>query len=365
MRAFTLHLVFCAAMAVSAQVPVPFVTDQDRFMVFANGRFEKLEPRRPQEVHAMHEQLVYRDHEGRLKVFLPEGRRLHLLDSRAEGTVHATRSRIVWNSADTLKTVREGRAVVLMDRVERFGISDSLVVYIDSSLHQLSVLWKASARPLADVVEGSERPQWVQGGNTVAFFNKGDRRLSAFYRGEVRTLCDSTDVGIVAAGTDVIGFWDGNSKRFMVMHQGSLEFLSDLRPASVQAGTGMLAFVDGNGRLKCFANGKVHTVLDRIPSGYWLKDSVLTYLDDGRFMLFDPKGSIVVEPYVPEHWKVEGATLVYLNINRELHSISNGVRKRLGKEANITGFDLFGNRVMYRSPLGNTVVVTLRRTYVF
>lgn len=354
-----------SSIALHAQVPVPFVTDQDRFMVFANRRFEKLEPRRPQEVHPMHEQLVYRDHEGRLKVFLPEGRRLHVLESMADGVVKATRSRIVWNSADTLKTVREGRAVVLMDRVERFGVSDSLVVYIDSSLHQLSVLWKAKAIPLADVAQGSERAQWVQGGNTVAFFNKGDRTLSAFYRGEVRTLCDSTDVGIVSAGTDVIGYWDGNSKRFMAMYRGEEIFLSGLRPASVQAGNGMLAFVDGNGRLKCFSNGQVHTVLDRFPSGYWLKDGLLTYLDENRFMLFDPGGSIVVEAYVPELWKVEGERLVYLDINRELRGMSKGARVRYGNEANISSFDVFGDDLMYRSPLGHAVVVTPRGTYDF
>ncbi|MBK8497288.1 MAG: hypothetical protein IPL52_00380 [Flavobacteriales bacterium] len=356
---------FGAALIARAQVPVPFTTDEDRFMVFANRRFEKLEPRVPQEVHAMEGQVLYRDHEGRLKVFLPEGRRLHLLDSQANGVIRSTRSRIVWNNADTIKTVREGRAVVLMNNVERFAVSDSLVVYIDSNMHHLSVLWKNRSLPLADVTQGSERAQWVQGSNTVAFFNKSDRRLSMFYRGQVKVLCDSTDVGIVSAGGDVIGYWDGNSKRFMAMLRGEEVFLSDVRPASVKAGAGMLAFVDGNGRLKCFANGEVHTVLDRIPSGYWVNDSMLTYLDDNRFMLFDPRGSILVEPYVPERWQVEGGMLVYLNINRELHSIRNGKRERLGSEASIASFDLFGESVRYRSPLGNTVVVTPRRTYVF
>ena len=365
MRKVAGSLFFLASVLCVAQVPVPFVTDQDRFMVFANGRFEKLEPRPPQEVHAMEGQVVYRDHEGLLKVFLPEGRRLHLLDAKADGVVHATRSRIAWNNADTLKTVREGRNIVLMDGVERFAISDSVVVYIDSTLHQLSVLWKNHAIPLADVAQGSERPQWMQGSNTVAFFNKGDRKLFAFYRGGVRTLCDSTDVGIVATGGDVIGYWDGNSKRFMALYRGGEEFLSDLRPASVQAGEGLLAYVDGNARLKCFWKGEVHTVLGSIPTGYWVKDSLLTYLDDGRFMLFRPGGSEVVEPYVPEQWKIEGNTLVYLDINRELRGIRNGERVRFGNEANISWFDLFGGNVVYRSPLGNTVVVTPRRSYIF
>ncbi|MCB9183596.1 MAG: hypothetical protein H6591_06720 [Flavobacteriales bacterium] len=95
-----------------AQVPVPFVTEEDRFMVFAEGRFEKLEPRPPAFVHAMEGQVIYRDHQGQLKIFLPDGRRLHLLDRNGEEP-RGTRTRIAWLSHDTLKTVREGRRASL------------------------------------------------------------------------------------------------------------------------------------------------------------------------------------------------------------------------------------------------------------
>ena len=67
------------------QVPVPFVTAEDRFVVFANRRFEKMEPRPPQAVYAMNDELAYRDHEGRLKLFVPEGRRLVVLRSHQAG----------------------------------------------------------------------------------------------------------------------------------------------------------------------------------------------------------------------------------------------------------------------------------------
>lgn len=358
-------VVFCTAWRLCGQIPVPFVTNAERFMIMGNGRFEEMEPRPPREVHAMEGQVVYRDHEGQLKIFLPEGRRLHVLDRAMGGTVRATRHRLVWNSVDTLKTVREGRAVVLTDHVERFGVSDSLVVYIDSALHQMSVLWKGHVTPLADVLQGSERPQWLQGSNTMAFFNGTDRRLSAFYRGQLRVLCDSTDVGLVAVGGDVVAYWDGGGKRFMVMYKGGTQRLSELRPASVQAGAGIVAYVDGNGRFRCFKDGVVHTVLNTIPSGYWVRDSLLLYLERGQLKLFDPEGAILVEPYVPESWKVEAGDLVYLDINRELRGIRRGQRVRFGTEANIPSFDLFGDAVVYRSPMGDTVVITPRRTYTF
>ena len=349
----------------TAQVPVPFVNNTERFVVFHRGRFEELEPRLPKRVWAMEGQVVFVDAEGRFKVYEPENKRTHLLDRDPGSDVRATRHRIAWRMADTLKTLREGRALVLQEGVERYEVSDSLIVFTDTILHQLGVIWKGKSIPLADLVPGSERPVWMQGSNTVAFFNKEARTVFSFYRGKAQVLCDSTDVGIVATGGDVIGYWDGNSKRFMALYQGRTEFLSDLRPVSAQAGNGLLAFVDGNGRLKCFANGAVHTVMNEIPSGYWVKDSSLVYLDNGRFMLFNPQGSIMVENYVPERWMVEGSNLVYLDINRELRGIINGERVRFGSEAAIASFELFGSQVLYRSPLGNTVVATPKRTYLY
>ena len=364
-RSFVLVALLFAFCFAQAQVPVPFTSNTERFMVFHRGSFHEVEPRPPKSVFAMEGQVMYVDHDGHLKMYDPESDRMHLLDRDPGTDIRATRQRIVWHVHDTLKTERDGRAVPIMDRVQHYEVTDSLVVYIDSTLHQLGVLWKGRSHTLADVLPGSERPQWMQGSNTVAFFNKEARKVLYFHRGKVEVLCDSTDVGIVATGGDVIGYWDGNSKRFMAMYKGATLFLSDLRPLNAQAGEGMLAFVDGNGRLKCFQDGMVHTVSDEVPSAYWVKDRVLIYLDQGRFKLFRPEGSVLVEQYVPERWKVEGNMLVYLDINREVRGVRNGERVRFGSEANVATFDLFGDHVVHRNMVGNTVIATPKRTWAY
>ncbi len=364
------HLSFVLAMLVPqvaavAQIPVPFVSVTERLMVFQGGRFHELDPRPPKSMHAMHGQVVYVDHEGALKMYEPEHERLHLLDPGPVSDVRATRQRVAWRVGDTLKTEREGRAITVLEHVERYEVSDSLIVCIDSATHQMDVLWKGQMVPLAEVLAGSQRPQWMQGRNTVALFMKEARKLLCFHRGRMMVLCDSTDVGVAAAGGDVVGYWDANAQRFMAMRRGRSEFLSDVRPLSAQAGDDLLAFVDGNGRLKCFHKGIMHTVLGEVPSGYWVKDSTLVYLDKGEFKLFSPQGSITVERYVPESWKVEGDLLVYLDINREVRGVLRGERIRFGQEANIAAFDLFGGYVVYRNDVGNTVVASPRRTWTY
>src|SRR5436190_1987657 len=281
MRGILIMPFLCCCAWMSAQDPVPFTTTADRFMVFANGRFEKMEPRPPRQVFAMEEQLVYLDNEGRLKAFFPTGRRLHLLQANGVGEVRTTRHHIAWNSRDTLKTLRDGHEVVLARNVERFTVSDSVIVVHDSADHELQALWRGRSIPLAAVERGSENPQWTQAGNTVTFFNKASRTLILFYRGELLGLCDSTDVGIVAAGSDVVGYWDGNQREFRVMDHGTDRFLSDLRPVSAKAGDGILGFVDGSGTLKCFADGEVRTLTYQMPSAYWVQDSLLLFVEDG------------------------------------------------------------------------------------
>jgi len=351
---------------VAAQDPVPFITGEDRFMIFANGRFEKLEPRPPQRVFPMNEQVVYLDHDGGLKAFFAEGRRLHYLQAEGVGAVKFTRNRIAWNKRDTLMTLRDGRAVMLARNVEDFSVSDSLIVVHDSAHHELNVLWQGRTIALALVERGSEKPQWTQAGNTVTFFNKEARSLFLFYRGVVRVLCDSTDVGIVATGSDLVGYWDGKKREFRAMYRGDDRFLADLRPMSAKMGDGILGFVDGTGMLKCFANGEVRTLTSGIPSGYWVQDSLLMFLHDGQLQLFRPTGGTMkVENYVPERWQVHGGDLVYLDINRELHGIISGERVRFGNEANIATFDLFGGSVLYPSPTGLTTVLRNGRTYTF
>lgn len=365
MRPIALVLACCAArLALQAQVPVPFVTDEDRFMVFAEGRFEKLEPRPPQWVHAMEGQLVYRDHQGQLKVFLPEGWRLHLLD-KGGGEPRGTRRRIAWLAGDTLKGIREGRAYAMASQVADFGVSDSLVAVHDTALHELQAIWRGRLHPVARLEQGSERPQWLLGPDALVLFNREARRLSLFQGGRLRLLSDSTDVGIAVAGGGIVGWWDGHRRVFMAAFGGAEHALSDLRPASAQAGQGLIAFVDGNGRLRCFERGAMHRVMDGVPSAYWVKDSLLLYLDRGRLMLFKDGTSTMVEPYVPEDWQVEGGLLAYLDINRELRGIVGGERFRFGSEAAIAAFRLYGDAVVYRSPLGHTVVATRRRTYTY
>lgn len=350
---------------VLAQIPVPFTYKDGRFMALANGRFEKLGSREPIWSVAQDGRVVYLDHESHLRVFLPEGRRLLELETGQTGPVSASRRSVAWTVADTLKVLSGGMAKVVATGVQRFSISDSLLVFHDSARHELNVLWRGEIIPVAEILQGTDAPQWSLGSNTLTFFDRSANRLFLFHRGKVQVLADSSDVALTVNGEDLVGYWNGPTKQWIALDGDRSEVLSELRPVSAKMGRRIMGFVDGTGRLKCYSEGILHTLTDTIPTEYWVQDDLLLYLQGGSLMLFQPGGSMVVERYVPERWQVWGDRLVYLDINRELRGIQDGVRVRYGNEAAIPRFDLYGTAVVYPSPTGLVTVIDAGRKYLY
>jgi hypothetical protein len=334
-------------------------------MVFANGRFEKLEPRPPRQVHVQDGRVIYVDHEGQLRVFTAEGRSLHQLESSGAERLTVSRTHAVWQKGDTLKSLQGNKAKVLATGVQRFSISDSLIVYHDNAQHVLNAIWRGQVLTIADIAQGTDAPQWSIGGNTLTFFDRAAHRLFLLQHGTVRQLVDSTDMGLAVNGQDVVGYWDGRTERFKVLHGTVVSVASELRPVSAKAGRNMLAFVDGGGRLRCSTPQGLFTLTDTIPTAYWVQDDLLLYLQGGSLMLFHKNGPLLVEHYVPESWQVWDDRLVYLDINRELRGIEAGRRVRYGNEAAIPRFDVYGDAVIYPSPTGFITVVRKGKSYIY
>ncbi len=361
--ALTLGTLFPARM--HGQCTVPFVNAMDRLMLFHDGRFVEVDGRPPQRMQLLSDGVFLVDHQGQLCHYATEAPGINVVAPHAD-EVQTSGDRVAWRVADTLKTLRGGRPVVLSTGVARFQVSDSLVVFVDSIAQELAVSWRGQRFPLATVVQGSARPQWTQGANTVTFFDRWQRRVSLFQHGIVRTLVEDTDVGIAVNGNDIVGYWDEARGEFMGQQNAAPVRLSGLRPVNAQAGDGLLAFVDGTLELKAWRGGEVVQLTDTMPGQYWVKDRTLLYLWAGRLMLYTSAGAVEVEAYVPEQWQVAGDRVVYLDINRELRALhTDGRREHLAREPGIRRFSVAGNAVVYEAPSGGAVVVCGGRRYVY
>ncbi len=365
MRAMSIVLLFACTTLLCGQVPVPITTEAGRFVVHANGRFEKIEPRPPRAVYPMEGCLVYQDHDGDLKIFVAADRRLNRLDAGNFGAMKQAGNQLAWLRRDSLLMLRDEKAALVATGVSDFSVSDSLVVFHDSSQQALNVVWRGKVHTLTTIEEDGDMPQWLLGGNTVIILDPEAQRIRLFHQGEVLEPCDSVGMGSVEPGSDMVAYWDEHLQEMRLWQRNGTSFLSDRKPRSMQAGKGLLAFVDAYGRLRCYDRHGSHTLTETMPSEYWVRDSLLLYLQEGHLMLYDGRVPVMVEPYIPEQWEVHGGRLVYLDINRTLRSIDQGERERPGKEHAIDGFKMYGDAILYTSPSGPVTVIRGRRSYLF
>ncbi|MBK8532379.1 MAG: hypothetical protein IPL64_10840 [Flavobacteriales bacterium] len=364
MRLFAIAAMGIVSLA-QAQVVVPFASPLDRLMVFQEGRFVEVDARPPKRSFPMKGALLYQDASGGLGYYTAESGKTRWLVREGVNDVQAVGDRAAWRLNDSLFVLRSGSAVRAATGVERFKVSDSLLVYVDSLKHELVVIHRNQRTAIATVEKGSLLPQWTQGGNTVTFYDRSQRKLSLFHHGKLRVLTEDADVGIAVNGMDIVGYWDDVRDEFMGLARTGEQRLSGLKPIDAKAGNGVLAFVDGTLKLKVWAGGEVVQLTDSMPAQFWVKDRVVLYLWGGKLMCWTSGKLIEVEPYVPEQWAVNDDLLVYLDINRELRGILAGERVRFGREANVDGFQLVGDAVLYRSPTGFTTVVYRGRSYTF
>lgn len=350
-----------------AQILVPFISNVERLMVFGDKRFKEVDVRPPEHFWPMDRALFFQDHSGQLVYYTLDGGQAQIVELNAPDTIQVAGDNAAWLRGDTLKTLRSGRAQVLATAVSRFTVSDSLIVYHDTLEQELMVVWRGQRLPLATLEQGSQHPQWTQGGNTVTFYDRSARSLFLFRNGVLKVLTDSTDVGISVNGTGVVGYWNDVRKEFVGDLNGKVERLSGLKPVSAQAGAGVLAFVDGTLKLKCWRGAGVITLTDTMPTKYWVKDKVVLYLDAGLLKMLGVGSDVpvTVPEVVPEKWLVSGDLLVYLDENRELRGIRNGKRVKFGSEAAIADFELYGDAVVYKSPTGPITVIKQGKTYLY
>lgn len=344
----------CAVCIAAGQMAVPYTTAADRFGVFLSGRFLDLEPRAPVASWPMGGRPAYATADGRLMRFVDGRAQLigRLAPSHPEAIgrqVQASRNIIAWRDGPALRIAGTGPTLTVGRDVGAFSVHDSLVVFHDRAEGTLNVFWKGRSFPVADVERTVDAPQWKAGANTLVFHDRTSGRLLLCYRGEVRVLCDSADNAVVDAGGDVVAFMDEGAGVFRVFHRGRVHDLEQLRPVSTVTGWGVVAYVSATGGFRIFQDGRPHRVSAGAPTGYFVQDSVVTWMDRGRWCTLVDGATEVIEPYVPESWQVCGETLAYPDLNREPRSYRRGERTVLSTEAGIRGLRLVDDAAVWNA----------------
>jgi hypothetical protein len=244
-------LLLLLATTCPAQDIAPLVNAKGELILFDAGRFERLAPTAPRQMHVLGGRLLFEDQQGRLLLYTERGTAVkRIAEPGTFREVSCQGGRAAFRQGDALMAVLHDRVVQLCPRAGRFTVSDSLIVFHDLDAGLLQVHWKGAFHTLAAVGGDGGRPQWESGPNTVAFFDKAARRLHLFHRGHTRVLVEGTDVGRAAAGLDLVAFQGVDDGGFSILHNGRVMPVSFSPAFRFAAGRGMVGFVDHGGRLR-------------------------------------------------------------------------------------------------------------------
>lgn len=342
------------ARSTTAQTAVPFIDQRGRTGVFVEGVFHEIEPRAAKTVYPNGDRLFYVSAEGDLRAFV-DGRAQRV--QRGEpGIAGGSRGQFAWTQGGMLLTFRNGSAEVVCRDVGHFTVHDSLIVFHNRMDRTLCVYWRGRSFPVADLLLDSDLPQWKAGPNTLVFYLRDQRKIVLVYRGETLDLCYGADYALVSPGGDLVAYMDDGDDIFRVYDRGERIDLEDLRPVNFSAGSGLVGYVSGTGKFRCYDGRRVVTLSDVEPSAYFVQDSVITWVEDGQWKTLHDGRAEVIERFVPENWQVSGAYIAYLDLNRELRIYHRGARIQVTKEAGVKRFDLVGDAVVWQSNSGTTKV---------
>lgn len=325
---------------------VPLLSAYDHLVVFDQGVFHDVEPRKPQAVYPSGDRLAYMSDAGDLKLYL-NGKVITL--ERGESVdMRTSRHLLAWQSGPALRMPSGEGATTVCTRVGKFTVADSIVAYHDLMQDRIGVWWKGRSFPIADVLLGNEVP-WKSGSNTLLLYDIERRQVLLFYRGQLTTLCQGADMSRSVPGGDVVAFMDEYDDTFRVFDRGNEFELEHFAPRNFQVGEGVVAFVNSTGAFRCYQDGELWDLMNFTPDDYWVRDSLVVFREGKHFKVFS-KGVIeTLDSRMPTQWHVSGGLIAWIDARGTLLAYWNGEKTRITQEAGIGEFNVYPGVVKYKS----------------
>lgn len=351
----------CLSPSARAQCPIAFTSSTGHFIVFLDGVFQDVEPRRPQAVFQGGDALAYLSDAGDLKLFR-SGKVLTLQGGEAV-EVATSKHQLAWKTGPALRIPGPDGGRTICRNVGPFTVQDSIIVFHDRMQQTLSVHWNGGVRPVADVLMADGGVNWKSGPNTLLVYDEGHRRVLLFYRGNTSVLCHGADTARSQPGGDVVAYMDEYDDTFHVFDQGQVFDMDPFAPVSFQVGSGLVAFVTNTGNFRCYQGGRVWDIADHAPEEYWARDSLVIFRDNGGLKVYQAGKVDLLERAVPLQWSAIGGAVAWLDGNGVVKYHRSGQTVVVAAEPGIGAFDMVPGALSFRSRSGATKIWWQGRLY--
>lgn len=312
---------------VPAQHLAAYHDNQNRFFIFDNGRTIQAEHLPVKDFSIGGNCVLYVDSRSHLKMYF-QGE-ISTLEVSKPHQFKAYDYLAAYNIGGIVKIIEQGKLTTVSTNAMSYLAEDSIITFYDSSRELLAVYYQGRIQMLEDGLAGRPVSVFHAGDNLVAWISTLTRTLKVFYQGRIIELEPFLSGGTFKAGKDVLAYVNQSDLRFKVFYKGSVFEVEEFRPDSWQTGDGVVAYVDNTGTFKIFGDGETTTISTYPPDFYQVQNRMVIYGDRGYFKVWYNNRDYTLETRVPESWKADWNTIVYLDLNRNVKIFSQGESKVL------------------------------------
>lgn len=292
-----------------AQYLAAFNDNADQFWAFEAGMYNPLEDSKVEDFQVGGTLIAYLDDASNFKIY--QFGEVKTLMKVAPVEFTATDYLLGYSLIDNLYVYDQDRVQQLTNDCKKYIVMDSIIVWQTKSTDLLQVYYKGNVNTILEDVPDFRLKSYMVGDNLFAFINPDTEEFNVYYRGELNTFEIETTERNYQAGCDILAYTDFTDQSFNVYYKGEKIQLELFQPQSFKVGDEMLAFIDNQGDLQFFENGKIQYITST-PEVYEVKDHVLVYEDQGSFKTICNGQVYIVEQYIPQPYYIDNNTLAYL-----------------------------------------------------
>lgn len=333
-------------------------TDYDKhFYIFDDGTFRQLEFQEVRSFAVGSECVAYVNNGGYLKAY---ANHIQYDVSPSVSSYTITDNLFTFQVGSQLYVFENGNRRLLTGFAGRFMVGDSIVAFIDTNKHYLSIYIDGQVYEIADIIVGDDARFWA-GTNTVAFTDMHDAMhlLCGEHMYEPFSVADNIDV---ALGRNIGAFADHSNGTFHIFYNGELQEIESFLPKSFKCGHERVAYINSMENFKLFSNGEIYDISGFAPDMYDINRHQLVYSLQGQFFTFINGEPYRVENYVPQSYSINGNILTYIDQNGYLAVFENGEKNILSYNT-INDYFAVGDVVVFNEGLNTTKIYYQGKIY--
>jgi len=326
-----------------SQYLAAFEDNLNNFWVFEAGIFNQLEDSDILEFQVGGTLVAYLDQASNFKIYQYGKVQTVLEVAQVKFTV--TDYLLGYSLFDTLYVYDGEKNIKLSTDCEEYLVMDSLIVWQNRYDQSLNAFYKGTVTTIAEGLSDLKFEPYMAGDNLFAFVNSSTNEFTIFYKGELIVLDAHADEMNYQSGCDMIAYMDFRDQSFNVFYKGEVIQLDLYKPKSFQVGDQIIAYIDNQGDLNFFEDGKTRDITSE-PEFYEVKDHVLVFEDQGRFKTVCNEQVYIIEQFIPHPYYIDENTIAYLEHNESIRVFQH-CEHIVANKVDVVKFSMVRNIIVY------------------